>query len=176
MADDGRVIREKHGYFAQCNSFWRFSTGFYARPGIQELLLKAQEDALDINMILYALWQAGEGRSVSSDDFVRLNEAISDWRKTILIPTRVLRHSLKSRDKEGELYAQAKILELSCEKVQQQIMCEQALQHPKLDISGDAVERIALVNLDLYLEAMNLSLQKPIVTQLAHELRNFIGV
>ena len=148
---------------------------FYARQNIQELLLEAQnEHVLDINMLLYALWQASEGRSVSCDDYVRLDKAVSDWRKTILLPMRDLRRSLKSRDRNGDLYSQAQSLELSCEKVQQQIMYEQARHSPRLDISGEGIERIALVNLGSYLEAMDLSLPTPVVKELARELRNFV--
>jgi hypothetical protein len=83
---------------------------------------------------------------------------------------------LKSRDRNGDLYSQAQSFELSCEKVQQQIMYEQAQHSPRLDISGEGIERIALVNLDSYLEAMDLSLPTPVVKQLARELRNFVGL
>jgi uncharacterized protein (TIGR02444 family) len=174
MADDDLGIRGKHSSSTHEHPYWRFSIAFYARPGIQELLLKAQEDALDINMMLYALWQAGERHSVSSGDFVKLNEAIADWRRTILLPIRALRHSLKSRDKGGELYAQAKALELSSEKVQQQIMYTQAIHHLKSGISSDAIDQLALNNLASYVEAMDLSLPKPVAEKLASELRSFV--
>jgi uncharacterized protein (TIGR02444 family) len=170
-------LDESLGRSIEGSPYWRFSIAFYARPGISDLLLKAQEDhALDINMILYALWQAGEGSVLSSDDFLKLNGVVSDWRETIVLPMRALRYSLKSRDMGGELYAQAKTLELSCERVQQQIMYEHALHHHKSGTSGDAIEPLALGNLASYAEAISLSLPKPVVEQLARELREFIKV
>jgi hypothetical protein len=91
MADDPPIADES-GFQTQENSYWQFSVAFYARQNIQELLLKAQNrHALDINMLLYALWQAAEGHSLSFGDFVKLNETIADWRKTILLPMRDLR-------------------------------------------------------------------------------------
>lgn len=163
----GRSIEE--------NAYWLFSTAFYVRPDVSRLLLKAQNDhALDINMILYALWKAGEGYVLSSNDFSKLDEVVADWRETIVRPIRVLRLSLKSRDQKGELYAQAKTLELSCEKLQQQMMYEQALPRRKPEPSGGGIEQLVLVNLASYVEVIGLSFPKPLAAELAQKLQEFV--
>lgn len=172
---DPALIRGEQDHSIEDNPYWRFSIAFYARPGISDLLLKAQEDhTLDVNMLLFALWRAGDGRTVSPGDFSELIDVVADWRNIIVLPTRALRYSLKRRDSGGELYAKAKSLELLCERMQQQLMYEYALRHYKSEPFDGTVERLAFGNLASYVEAMGLSLPNPIAEQLTRELLKFV--
>src|ERR1700738_5469821 len=54
---------EPAGCEGESADLWRFSCAFYAQPGVSEALLALQDRAgLDVNLILFALWQGACGR------------------------------------------------------------------------------------------------------------------
>ena len=51
---------------ADSSPFWRFSLDFYRRPGVPEVCLQLQDaHGVDVNLLLFALWQATERRTLS---------------------------------------------------------------------------------------------------------------
>ena len=53
---------EPAGGEGQSAGLWRFSCAFYAQPGVSEALIALQDRAgLDVNLILFALWQGACG-------------------------------------------------------------------------------------------------------------------
>lgn len=157
--------------------FWRFSIQFYGRAGMQDVLLTAQDRyASDVNMLLFALWQAGNGLEVSSAEFSALNETIANWRDTILLPMRALRRSIKETGEAvRDSYKQAKALELSCERIQQSMMYETARHLAGREVTGDIAEQLSVKNLNSYVKSTSSTLPESDIVLLAKEMRAFVG-
>src|SRR5262249_11582194 len=136
--------------------FWRFSLKFYSRAGVQEVLLEAQDRCgADVNMLLFALWQAGNGHEVWSNEFAALNAATADWRSEVMLPLRTLRRFIQHRNGvEFDCYEQAKALELACERAQQIRMYETSTRfatHPVIEMSA---EELSVTNLKCYVQSV----------------------
>jgi uncharacterized protein (TIGR02444 family) len=107
--------------------FWRLSLAFYGQPGVPALLLPLQDEhGADVNLVLFGLWRAAQGRALSQQEFAALDETIADWRTNIVRPARALRREIKARQDgsagTAALYEQAKRLELQGEHIQQDRM------------------------------------------------------
>lgn len=152
---------------------WRFALAFYERPGIADILLDAQDrNGADISMMLFCLWQAGEGREVSRDDIAALIAASAFWRDKIVIPMRTLRRSLKENaDASSDCYRSAKALELSCEQALLfQIYTVSQCLAPGVGVACSADE-LAVKNVKVYAAAAAVMLFEPSVGRLAAEMQ-----
>ena len=79
------------------SAFWRFSLGFYAIPDVAPACLALQDEAnVDVNLMLFLLFLADQGRAVTRDDVARLDASIAPWRAEIVEPLRALRRRLKT--------------------------------------------------------------------------------
>ena len=79
------------------SAFWRFSLGFYAIPGVAPACLELQDEAnVDVNLLLFLLFLAGEGRAVTRDDVARIDASIASWRAEVVEPLRAVRRRLKT--------------------------------------------------------------------------------
>src|SRR5436853_1579820 len=82
---------------AQASPFWRFSLRLYRAPGVGDACIALQEEAgVDVNLLLFLLWQATQRRALTAADIKALDETIGGWRDTAVIPLRNLRRALKS--------------------------------------------------------------------------------
>lgn len=110
------------------DEFWTWSVGFYAEPGIEGILLDLQDRlGLDVNMLLFACWNACKGRRrLAAQEWTRLIEGTAGWRNRILAPLRSLRRQLKSepRTAAAGLRTRIKELELDAERVAQKLLLE----------------------------------------------------
>lgn len=62
------------------DAFWHFSLAYYARLGTAEVCLPLQDDIrLDVNVMLFLLWQAQCGRRVGAADIRSLIEFVAEW-------------------------------------------------------------------------------------------------
>src|SRR5258707_781969 len=72
--------------------FWRFSLRFYRMKGVGEACITLQErSGVDVNLLLYLLWQASQRREFAADDVAALEKQIAPWRAAAVIPLRMVR-------------------------------------------------------------------------------------
>jgi uncharacterized protein (TIGR02444 family) len=108
------------------SSFWRFSLRFYALPDVAPACLQLQDEAnVDVNLMLFLLFLAENGRAITRDDVARLDASIAPWRCEVVEPLRALRRRLKTG--VGEITAatseglrnMVKKIELEAERLEQ---------------------------------------------------------
>jgi uncharacterized protein (TIGR02444 family) len=126
---------EEHA--AQGSPFWRFSLRLYRRPEVADACIALQESAdVDVNLLLFLLWQATLGRELSTSEVTDLERRIGVWREMTVIPLRNVRRALKSPPAlVAALTAEAfrtriKAVELEAERLQQEAMYELARPSP----------------------------------------------
>lgn len=79
------------------SAFWRFSLRFYALPDVAPACLALQDEAnVDVNLLLFLLFLAEQGRAVTRDDVARLDAEIAAWRAEVVEPLRAVRRRLKT--------------------------------------------------------------------------------
>jgi uncharacterized protein (TIGR02444 family) len=108
------------------SAFWRFSLRFYALPDVAPACLRLQDEAnVDVNLMLFLLFLAENGRAVTRDDVANLDASIAPWRTEVVEPLRAVRRRLKSgvgempvATSEG-LRNMVKKIELEAERLEQ---------------------------------------------------------
>src|SRR5215510_5207408 len=117
--------------------FWRFSLRLYRAPGVGDACIALQEEAgVDVNLLLFLLWQATERRTLTAADVKALDETVGGWRDTAVIPLRNLRRALKSSPglvapNTAEAFrTRIKAVELEAERLQQEAMYALAATMP----------------------------------------------
>ncbi|MEM1401711.1 MAG: TIGR02444 family protein [Pseudomonadota bacterium] len=119
---------------------WECALAAYASPGVASLCLAAQDDfGFDVNMILFAAWCAREGRVVSRENWILMNERLTPWRDGVVAPLREQRRRWVALDSPGSssslssspgpcssdgLYPAIKAVELEAERQQLQMMAD----------------------------------------------------
>jgi uncharacterized protein (TIGR02444 family) len=111
--------------------FWRFSLRFYRAPAVAEACIALQEEAgVDVNLLLFLLWHAGQRRQLSQAEVAGIESRIAGWRETAVVPLRTLRRALKSppvliAPAAAEAFRlRIKAVELEAERLQQEAMFE----------------------------------------------------
>jgi uncharacterized protein (TIGR02444 family) len=114
---------------ASGSPFWRFSLRFYRAPAVADACLTLQEESgVDVNLLLFLLWHAGEGRRLAVADVERLEAEIAPWRSATVVPLRAIRRALKQppalvEPGTGEAFrTRIKAVELEAERLQQEAM------------------------------------------------------
>jgi uncharacterized protein (TIGR02444 family) len=132
--------------------FWRFSLLFYSRTDVEKTLLEAQDGfGADVNMLLFALWRAGDGYEVPASSFSILDAELADWRNKVLVPLRAARRFIRGRGgAESDCYRKAKALELECERAQQARMFEISACLPSRVVADVSVHDLAVENMRSY--------------------------
>ena len=116
--------QQKHGKSeVYAEAFGRFSLAFYARPGVAEALLGLQDRAgLDVNRILFAIWQGAVYRHrLEAAELQAVEAAVAPLRREIVEPVRDLRRRLKTQTDEDiqALRRRVAVLELAAERAAQ---------------------------------------------------------
>ncbi len=109
------------------STFWSFSLGFYAQPGVAAACLELQDNAgADVNVMFYVLFLATTGREISQAEAAQIDASIKAWRETTVVPLRTLRRRLKmgiepiaAADSEA-LRSAVKRIELEAERIEQE--------------------------------------------------------
>lgn len=106
--------------------FWRFSLHFYRQAGVADACIALQDEyGVDVNLLLFLLWLAGDGQLLSGDDVKKLDDTVRDWRKLTIVPIRDIRRKLKGArtlidPAQQEVYrTKVKAIELEAERLQQ---------------------------------------------------------
>lgn len=136
----------------QGSPFWRFSLGFYRMPDVASACLDLQDEAgVDVNVLLFLLWNASTNRSLPQAEVAKLDQAVRDWRDGTVIPLRRMRRALKAPPPgidagNAEMFrTRVKALELEAERVQQETMYALAQELPgDTEPSSDAAARASL--------------------------------
>jgi uncharacterized protein (TIGR02444 family) len=117
----------------QANPFWTFSLGYYRGAGVSEACLELQDNCgVDVNVMLFLLWQASLKRQFAATQVKALAEKVGPWQIDVIGPIRGLRRMLKGNapllDKgSAELFrTRIKAIELEAERLQQEAMCAMA--------------------------------------------------
>ena len=138
----------------------------------------------DVNMLLFAHWQATKNIRLSTLDIENLVEKVALWRAEILLPLRSARKGLADfrSAATGKEYAQVSQLnhmyqeilqqELEAEFVQQRMMAESPLKNSQ--ISDGSILALTKHNLAAYLSVQGLPVQgtKQPLKELASILSN----
>ncbi len=110
-------------------SFWNFSTAFYALPGAAETCLELQDrNGADVNVLLFLLHLARAGRLLGPADVARIDALAAPWRKAVVAPLRGVRRVLKAPVGAFEpavaarLRDEVKRIELAAERLQQETL------------------------------------------------------
>jgi uncharacterized protein (TIGR02444 family) len=118
---------------SQESPFWRFSLRFYRNPDVAAACIALQDGAgVDVNVLLFLLWNATLKRSFSPAVITDLDERIGAWRNAAVIPLRELRRALKipppvvAPGAAEAFRTRVKAAELEAERLQQQTMYELA--------------------------------------------------
>ncbi|MGH6770977.1 MAG: TIGR02444 family protein [Xanthobacteraceae bacterium] len=118
--------------------FWQFSLRFYRLPKVADACIALQEDAgVDVNLLLFLLWQATQGRTFSAADVAALEEKIGPWRDMTVVPLRNVRRALRTPPvlvvgMTAEAFRnRIKAVELEAERLQQEAMFELAQSTPQ---------------------------------------------
>jgi uncharacterized protein (TIGR02444 family) len=109
--------------------FWRFSLGFYRMPEVADTCIALQDQAgVDVNLLMFLLWNATQGRQASKGDVESLERRVGEWRNAAVIPLREIRRRLKSPPAvvdaaTAEVFrTRIKAAELEAERLQQEAM------------------------------------------------------
>ena len=111
------------------SAFWQFSLRFYALPEVGAACIELQDRCnVDVNVLLFLLFLAQQGRTVSPEEAGRVDAAVREWREGVVKPLRAARRNLRpspgSISMEGAegLRANVKRIELEAERLQQETL------------------------------------------------------
>jgi uncharacterized protein (TIGR02444 family) len=140
---------------AQTSPFWTFSLGYYRGAGVSEACLELQDNCgVDVNVVLFLLWQASQRRSVAPDDVTALADKVRPWQADVISPIRSVRRRLKTdapllEKGAAELFrTKIKAIELEAERLQQEAM--QALAASLRTAPAETAEAAARASLAAY--------------------------
>lgn len=109
--------------------FWSFSLRLYGRPEVPPACLVLQDSSgvpVDVNIVLFCLFCAREGRDLTSRDARRMMDLTESWRHDIVVPLRSVRRALKEPPQSfagpfaEALRQRVKAVELESERLQQE--------------------------------------------------------
>jgi uncharacterized protein (TIGR02444 family) len=160
----------------QSNPFWTFSLGYYRGAGVSEACLELQDNCgVDVNVVLFLLWQASQRRRLAAADVKALADKVWPWQVEVIGPIRALRRRLKSNapllDKgPAELFrTKIKAIELEAERLQQDAMA--ALAAGLKTDSAASAEAAARASIAAYESALGRSFTAAAVDTLIAALK-----
>ncbi len=117
---------------------WRFSLNFYRQSGVAEACIALQDDCgVDVNLLLFLLWLAANGRQLSVDNIKELDQTVRTWRDLTIIPIREVRRRLKAAPtlveagKQEAFRTKVKAVELEAERLQQEALYDRSRSGPR---------------------------------------------
>jgi uncharacterized protein (TIGR02444 family) len=123
---DCSIVSDNSKPSSRANPFWDFSLRLYASPAVQKACIELQDGAgVDVNVMLFVLYMASRGRTLTAGDVRGVLAAVEPWRVDVVVPLRTARRNLKvpagAIDREGaeSLRSIVKKAELEAERLQQ---------------------------------------------------------
>jgi uncharacterized protein (TIGR02444 family) len=149
--------------------FWRFSLKFYRQGGVADACIVLQEQSgVDVNLLLYLLWHAGQSRTFAPAEVAVLESRIGPWRDATVIPLRAVRRALKVppalvAGPTAEVFRnRIKAVELEAERLQQEAMYALAQAEP-LGREAASSEAAARANVAAYQTMLGATFSAPAV-------------
>jgi len=116
--------------------FWTFSLKIYRIEGVAPACLTLQDrHGVDVNVMLYGLWLASQGRVLGKPDMHEIMDAMAGWKNGVVVPLRSVRRLLRDPAAVagkagaafdpamvGALRDQVKKIELEAERLQQEAL------------------------------------------------------
>jgi uncharacterized protein (TIGR02444 family) len=103
--------------------FWDWAVKVYGGEGVAEACLRLQdEDGQNVPLLLWAIWLACEGWSVSESQARKAADLARNWSSELIAPLRLLRRRLKTELSTGDealrlpLREKIKAIELEAER------------------------------------------------------------
>lgn len=125
------------GGLSEDNPFWDFSLEAYARPGLSEACLALQEEfGVDVNMLLFCMWLARQGRTLDDAAAGRCVAITGPWQNGMVTPLRALRHACRD---DGALAPEPFRESLRQEILRVELHAERIEQELLLDFSAAAL-------------------------------------
>lgn len=101
-------------------NLWNFALALYARPGIEEACLNAQQTGANVCLLLCGAWLERRGAGYQPACAQALCELAAERQATLIAPLRnvrqQLRHAARHKPQLAQLYEQVKELELAAER------------------------------------------------------------
>lgn len=124
--------------------FWDWSVERYARPGVKEALLELQDrHGLDVNLMLWCVWLAEQGRE-ASPALTDAVEMAQNWTRRITGPVRSARRESRTEPDAAGLYETLLSAELAAERVLQNRLGDLCPQCPSTSGQAEDLARRAL--------------------------------
>lgn len=135
--------------------FWNYSIRTYSNPGVAQACLELQNShGVDVNILLFLMWCASEGRQLSAADVAEIATFMEPWAKRVVLNLRTVRQVLKETtspvDEAGRerLRNKVKACELEAERLQQECL------HARFPLdrftAGKDRHEAALANMAIY--------------------------
>lgn len=160
----------------QSASFWEFSLAVYSKAGVPDACLELQDKhRADVNIVLFMLWVAEQGRRLDAEDIAKLTGLIAEWQNDVVRPLRFARRFLKTPALEWQLpetaalRARIKADELEAERLQQSVM--ESFFHGHSMGEADDPNVAALANLKIYAASLGVVFPERIVSVLMKAAR-----
>jgi len=153
------------------SAFWRFSLAFYSRPGVADACIALQDECgADVNVALYLLFLALDGRVIGAADMTRIVAIAAPWNDAVVLPLRSVRRRMKGgvaglpAPHTEALRTEVKRIELQAERLLQESLQTLGLE-PAFAATHSAVEAAATTNLERYagLLAMTNASMQPLI-------------
>lgn len=161
------------------SELWSFSDQTYRLPEVKDTCLDLQNNFdADINIILYCLWVADKGITLSLQDVALLIQTTLPWQKTILKPLRDARQMIKQHiiampaDLLDQTVANLSEMELNAEHMSQ-LALEKIIDLSTAATSTSAVE-CATLNTSLYFQQLESVASIDDVADLLNRLLNAV--
>ena len=113
----------------QGSPFWTFSLALYRTPGVPGACIALQDECgVDVNVLLFALCLASQGRALPASGLAQADGAVSLWRSEAVRPLRAVRRFLREALLGADASAIAalrdkvKAAELESERLQQEAL------------------------------------------------------
>lgn len=136
------------------NEFWVFSLRVYEAPAVEAECL-AMQDAfgIDVNLLLFCAWLAAErGIALNASDLQNCETEVSEWHDRAVRPLRAARRAMKGLAEAENIRAQVKILELTAERLEQELLHGFAMRRWPARAATTASDLLRS-NVDLFLRA-----------------------
>jgi uncharacterized protein (TIGR02444 family) len=160
--------------------FWRFSLKFYRQGGVSEACIDLQDGyGVDVNLLLFLLWLASDGRKVSAAEVKAFDDSVRSWRNLTIVPIREVRRKLKgaatllAAEAQEAFRNKVKAIELEAEQLQQAGLYARTKSG---QVGGEALAPVAAIaNIAAYESMLGVNFPKHTVAALASAFAATIG-